>query len=50
VVLGEPDLVEAELSVHSICSSSRCTTSSWRSHGTAWKKKKVPKRMTELVS
>src|SRR5215470_13062551 len=32
-------------SVHSICSSSRWTTSSWLSPGAAWKKKKVPKRM-----
>src|SRR5688500_2264125 len=31
-------------SVHSICSSSRCTTSSWVNPGAAWKKKKVPKR------
>src|SRR6185369_5567650 len=32
-------------SVHSICSSSRWTTSSWVKPGAAWKKKKVPKRM-----
>src|SRR5215475_9451368 len=32
-------------SVHSICSSSRCTTSAWLRPGAAWKKKKVPKRM-----
>src|SRR5215510_13479440 len=32
-------------SVHSICSSSRWTTSSWLSPGAAWKKKNVPKRM-----
>src|SRR5215472_1375392 len=32
-------------SVHSICSSSRWTTSSWLSPGAAWKKKKVPKRI-----
>src|SRR4029450_5225695 len=32
-------------SVHSICSSSRCTTSAWLSPGAAWKKKNVPKRM-----
>src|SRR5262249_38441939 len=32
-------------SVHSICSSSRCTTSAWLKPGAAWKKKNVPKRM-----
>src|SRR5262245_17681400 len=32
-------------SVHSICSSSRWTTSAWLRPGAAWKKKKVPKRM-----
>src|SRR5215831_12608860 len=32
-------------SVHSICSSSRWTTSSWLSPGAAWKKKNVPKRI-----
>src|SRR6059036_2696074 len=36
-------------SVHSICSSSRCTTSSWSSQGTAWKKKKVPKRTGKII-
>src|SRR5438477_9650953 len=32
-------------SVHSICSSSRWTTSPWVRPGAAWKKKKVPKRI-----
>src|SRR6185436_8222073 len=35
-------------SVHSICSSSRWTTSAWVRPGAAWKKKKVPKRMLLL--